>query len=61
MYAEATQDTAAEIVLNPLVQVVAPTMLSGFPSSGHAQPHLVGASGVLNIGSRTLSASGYPR
>ena len=36
---EATQDTAAKIVLNPQVQVVAPAMFSGFPSGGHAQPH----------------------
>jgi len=58
---EATQDTDAAIVLNPQVQVVAPAMLSGFPSSGLAQPHLARTSEVFNIGSRTFSAGQYPR
>jgi hypothetical protein len=58
---EVTQDAAAESALNPTVQVVAPAMYKAFRQADLHNNIIRGASGVSNIGSRTLSAGDHPR
>ncbi len=56
-----TRNDAAELALNPKAQVVAPAMHKAFRQADMHNNIYQGASGVLNIGSRTPSAGAHPR
>lgn len=58
---EVTRNDAAELALNPKAQVVAPAMYKAFRRADLHNNINQGASGVLNIGSRTPSAGAHPR
>jgi hypothetical protein len=61
MRLEVTQGVAAKFALNPKVQVVAPAMYKAFRQADMRNNIIRETSGVLNIGSRTLSADDQPR
>jgi hypothetical protein len=58
---EVIQGAAAKLALNPEAQVVAPAMYKAFRQADMHNNIYRGASRVVNIGSRTLSADAHPR